>query len=448
MTPRDWLATLLKPRAAERRALADARWQGLPLERRTPQQAAGRAYVACGATHGVMERCNYACTSCYLTDIANTTRPLPFAEVREQLDTLRRHLGPSGKAQITSGEVTLLSREELGKIVAYAREIGLDPMVMTNGERFVEDPAYLPELVSDHGLRKVSIHIDSTQRGRAEALKPQTEVELHPVRDRYAAMIRETRKETGKRLHAAQTVTVTPDNVDEVPAIVQWAIANCDAFRLFSFQPIAEVGRTRDERPEQMTLDAVWERIRTGAGRPLNREALHFGHPDCNIVCPMIVVDHGNGIDVIESVREDNRHDLRVMQGAIEIFGGLKNVDEGLLERGLRLAGRALSRPGYLLSLPFYGLYRLAGELRRLPRWLGAALRGRLRVRPFCIIVHQFMDADELETPLGRERLAACTFKVPIDGELVSMCEVNATGLRKELNRAAGSTSRRASAAS
>jgi hypothetical protein len=43
------------------------------------------------------------------------------------------------------------------------------------------------------------------------------------------------------------------------------------------------------------------------------------------------------------------------------------------------------------------------------------------------------MDAQELATPTGRERLRACAFRVPVDGKMVSMCEVNATGLRKEL---------------
>ena len=40
------------------------------------------------------------------------------------------------------------------------------------------------------------------------------------------------------------------------------------------------------------------------------------------------------------------------------------------------------------------------------------------------------MSADELETPIGRERLDLCAFQVPIEGEMRSMCEVNALGLR------------------
>ena len=105
---------------SELRQLLDQRWRELPATTRTPQQLAGRGGIACGATHGVMERCNFACTSCYLSDVANQTNPLPFAEVKAQLDALRTHLGPGGKVQITAGEVTLLDKHDLGRIVAFS----------------------------------------------------------------------------------------------------------------------------------------------------------------------------------------------------------------------------------------------------------------------------------------------------------------------------------------
>ena len=41
------------------------------------------------------------------------------------------------------------------------------------------------------------------------------------------------------------------------------------------------------------------------------------------------------------------------------------------------------------------------------------------------------MNADQLKTPQGQERLDLCAFQVPIGSELVSMCEVNALGLRE-----------------
>jgi hypothetical protein len=45
------------------------------------------------------------------------------------------------------------------------------------------------------------------------------------------------------------------------------------------------------------------------------------------------------------------------------------------------------------------------------------------------------MSAAETTTALGQERLAACVFRVPINGQLQSMCAVNALGLREAYYR-------------
>ena len=196
-----WLESIVRPVPAERRRRSRERFEALPASLQTEEQIIGLAHHSCGATHGVMERCDLACTSCYLGEEANASQPLDEAETYRQLDKLREFLGPQGKAQITSGEVTLLPREVLGRYVRYALDIGLDPMVMTHGRRFLEEPEYLRELVEQDGLEKISIHVDSTQRGREEWHPFCTEAELHPLRDRYARLIRDTRKLTGRKLH-------------------------------------------------------------------------------------------------------------------------------------------------------------------------------------------------------------------------------------------------------
>jgi len=55
--------------------------------------------------------------------------------------------------------------------------------------------------------------------------------------------------------------------------------------------------------------------------------------------------------------------------------------------------------------------------------------------RPLMVVVHRFMEPGELQNELGRQRLEACVFKWPVDGEMVSMCEVNATNLMRELSQ-------------
>jgi len=435
---RSWFAD---PRDSERLRLNKDRWDSLPEELRVADQAAGRGYVSCGATHGVMERCDFGCTSCYLTELANSARPLPFDEVREQLDELRRALGPAGKAQITSGEVTLLPVDELGRIVDYARRIGLDPMVMSHGQRFAEEPDYLATLVEKYGLEKIAIHVDATQRGRRGHLRGASERRLDEVRDRLAELIRATRRRTKRKLHAAHTVTVTRDNLDDIAGTMRWVLDNVSAFRMVSFQPTAKVGRTRDAPLDDVSLEDVWEQICEGLGRTLNPRPMLFGHPACNIICPVVVVSFGGRHELLECTRPGNRWDRRVMQGILDRWGGISVL--GLSRLGLiRLAATMLLRaPLFVAELAAYSLYRL-WDTRS---WLGRALgrlfrRGGLRVRPLAIIVHKFMNPDELDTPLGRERLDACVLRLPVNGRMVPMCEMNATDLRRQSNEEATAT--------
>jgi len=120
------------------------------------------------------------------------------------------------------------------------------------------------------------------------------------------------------------------------------------------------------------------------------------------------------------------------MQGILDRWGGISVL--GLSRLGLiRLAATMLLRaPLFIAELAAYSLYRL-WDTRS---WLGRALghlfrRGGLRVRPLAIIVHKFMNPEELDTPLGRERLDACVLRLPVNGRMVPMCEMHATDLRR-----------------
>jgi hypothetical protein len=64
-------------------------------------------------------------------------------------------------------------------------------------------------------------------------------------------------------------------------------------------------------------------------------------------------------------------------------------------------------------------------------RWL----LGRVSFAYLNVVSHHFMSSAEIDTPLGRERLAACAFRVPIDDAMVPMCAVNALGVRERYYR-------------
>ncbi|MCZ6674101.1 MAG: radical SAM protein [Verrucomicrobia bacterium] len=415
------------------RALFAKKRAELPESLRTPQQFIGLNSVGCGATHSIMEKCNFACSSCYLTEIANFTRPLGFETIKEQLDSLRMHLGARGKVQVTSGEVTLLPVEELGRIVSYARQIGLDPMVMTNGQRLLQVRGYLNTLVEKYGLRKISFHIDTTQKGRLGMTMGLSECDIDPIRERFIELVKDVRRQTGKSLYAAQTITVTPQNFEDIPAVVDWALDHAGTFRILSLLPVAQVGRTADRDAEHITMETVWDAVCAGAGTHLNRHTMSFGHSECNITVPVVVVSAGKRRLIVEVVRKNKTWDQRIFARVIRAYAIPIDVADHRLIVVSQLLWPLLAHPTLLIELFIYGFYRLWGLGRRLPTLAMGLLS--LRVKPLLLVVHKFMGRDELETPLGQERLDACTFKLPVDGRMISMCEMNATDQRLRLNR-------------
>ena len=304
----------LAQEAAEVRAALAAAWQRVPESFRGPTQFMGRQYAGCGATIGAMPKCDFSCTGCYLNADANRARPAPLAEIKEQLQKIRAWLGPCGNVQLTDGEVSLRKESELIEIIAYARAIGLVPMLMSHGETFRRRPGLLERLMQQGGLTEVSIHIDTTQRGRRDGYRTaQTEAELDGLRAEFAQLIRTARARTGLRLEAASTVTVTQQNLEGVPGIIRWFLANADAFKIVSFQPLADVGRT-DRSLKGVSADQLWLRIATGTGDPtIQRGEGWLGHPACSRFVQGIAVRRRNAMAFVPLYRRDQKDEMQAL---------------------------------------------------------------------------------------------------------------------------------------
>jgi radical SAM family protein len=425
------------PATPEKRQLLAERWEGLDPALRRPGQGLGRKATGCGATLGVQPRCDFACTGCYLGSEANRIPPLPVAAICRQLDELRRHLGPKSNVQITDGEVTLRPVEELVAILRYAREIGVIPMLMTHGDHLRRRPGLLERLMTEGGLSEISLHVDTTQRGRLGYRAPAAERDLHPLRDELAGIVRAARRQTGLPLRAATTLTVTRDNLSGVADVVQWTVRNRDAVSLVSFQPLAQVGRTRRDLVGVSAAE-LWGEVARGVapfGLDLaSAEPLSFGHPACTRFVPLLAVERpGASLRLLQMIRDDP-DDVAVME---EFFarglGGAAFRDDSRLEKVARGAGMVGRAPGWLLGRARrWADRRLREELGTpLPRLLWDALRGRVRIDGLTLTSHHFMSPAELATDLGRERLAACVFRLPAKGEMIPMCQVNAGGVRE-----------------
>jgi hypothetical protein len=408
----------------EARAALAAAWATLPHALRGPTQFLGRHYAGCAATIGAMPRCDFTCSGCYLGADANRMRPVPVAELKAQLRAIRSWLGPAGNLQLTDGEVTLRAPSELVEVIAYARAIGLVPMLMTHGETFRRTPGLLERLMTEGGLTEISVHVDTTMRGRRDGYaRAETEADLDGLRAEFAEMIRTARRRAGRRLEAASTVTVTRRNLEGVPGIVRWFLRNADAFKMVSFQPLAAVGRT-DPALDGVGADELWEHIAAGAGDPdIRRGEGWLGHPACSRFVQGLVA--GRGATFVPLYRRDRPDEMRVLGELLDRLGGTS----------FRLDGRAraLGRAAWILAR--HGRFLATRAVPHL--WRLARRAGSLRPRYFCLVSHHFMSATEASTPGGRERLAVCAFRVPLGGRLEPMCAVNALGLRDAYYRTA-----------
>ena len=436
-TFRDAFRLVGQPISPEKKAILADRWQGLDPRWRKLTQGLGRQATGCGATIGMHPRCDFDCEGCYLGSDANRVPRRSTDEIFRQLEAMRAYLGPKANVQLTDGEVTLLPVEELVAVLNRARELELLPMIMTHGDSFRRRPGLLERLVVEGGMTEMSIHVDTTQRGRLGYKGVANELALMPLREEFAAMIRETRRSTGVKLRSATTMTITRDNLDGVPAVVAWCLENRDVFGMISFQPLAQVGRTRDGL-SGVTMQELWSRVgdalrpygftNNGAGPFL------FGHPDCTRLELMTVYQrNGEAPRVFSIFREGDPGDEALLADFhARGLAGINFRDDTTLERVCRALGVALNNPLWIAGPARRFLAsRLAHFGTSLPGLAWDLARRRVRLDGFSIVSHHFMSGAELSSPVGEERLAACAFKLPVDGRMVSMCEVNAGGLRE-----------------
>ena len=429
-----WQA-FLHPINREKANILRDRWNALPPELQTPNQISGRHLTHCGFILGA-SYCSFHCTHCYLPKNANKI-PIPsLAEVKEQIDANRRFQGPGGGLQITGGDVADAywrsgRTDELIEIIRYAYQVGLVPMLMTHGQTLIEQPQFLERLVVEGGLRQVSVHIDSTQAGRHgyPIGRVQGEADLHPVREAFTQLARDIRTKTGFQLEYALSFTVTQNNVDDVPEVIRWYLADPERthiWRMLSFQPEADTGRTIFSKQRALP-ERVWEKIQEGTGLPVEKSGTHFGHPDCNSWASILISRRsGRYLPLLPT----DTTTKRLLGEILKRVGGLSLVTDDAHTTPWRLGGIFMQNPGLTVQAVFH-LVRLIVS-GRLPFDIFVDLLAG-RAHTLGVGTHNFMDAAEVACadtdPTIKARLESCVFKgaVKEDGEwrAVPMCQMN-----------------------
>ena len=425
-----------RPVAGEKADLLKERWASLPPELRTPGQISGRHLTHCGFVTGA-SYCSFHCTHCYLPKNANQV-PIPsLAEMKEQIEVNRRFQGPGGGLQLTGGDVADAywrsgRQEELVEIVRYAIGAGLVPMLMTHGQTLIEHPEFLEELMVRGGLRQVAVHVDMTQAGRHgyPIGRVKSEADLHPVRDAFTELALRLRAKTGLPLEYAHNATVTRRNIEFISEILRWALADpqrTHIWRMFSFQPEADTGRTVFSQ-QPITPALVWEKICDGTGLPLEKDATSFGHPDCNSWASLLVTRPAGEVMPLLPTDPATK---RLLGEILARIGGLSLVTDDAGTPPYRLAGILCQNPGLSLRL-FAHAARLIGSGRYPWKFVKALLGGQAHT--VGVGMHNFMDAAQVANaandPVVTARLDSCVFKGAVkndagEWEAVPMCSMN-----------------------
>ncbi len=357
-------------------------------------QTAGRFYpIACVALE-VTQRCNLDCTLCYLSDSAEMAFDVPLTVLYRRIDMIRNHYGLQASVQITGGDPTLRKVEDLQAICAYIRKMGLRSCLMTNGIRASRS---MLQALAETGLDDVAFHVDLTQERKGYP----TEKSLNTVRHDYIQRCE------GLGLRVLFNTTVFDGNFAELPDLALFFRREASKIRLAGFNLQAETGRgIEGARTETLTINNVAAGLEAGMGTEIDFDVGKVGHESCTRYGSLLIAGDA-AISALANRKLfedilDKMDQHEVSQDAItEIQPTLRRVYS-------RSVGLALRSAAFLLGR----LWHLRGGL----------LESRGRVHSLTLLIHNFMDAKELD----EERCASCVFMVATENGPTSMCVHNA----------------------
>ncbi len=157
--------------------------------------------------------CNIKCKGCYRLIMGEGHKPLE--QIKEEILFLKKWRN-CDNISLAGGEPVL--HPKIMEIIAFIKSLKMKSIMLTNGY------ALNDKLLSDlkkAGLFGLSFHIDITQtRPEFKKEKLKSELELNDLRLKYAKMLHK------HGFYAHFGITVTSENLKEVPALIQWALDN------------------------------------------------------------------------------------------------------------------------------------------------------------------------------------------------------------------------------
>jgi len=358
------------------------------------RQTAGRMFSIACVSLEITQRCNLDCTLCYLSTRAEMAKDVPLPILFDRIDTIASHYGKGTSVQISGGDPTVRKIEDLEALCRYIRKQGLRSCLMTNGIRAKRS---MIERLARSGLDDIAFHVDLTQQRKGYA----TEVSLNSVRLDYV----QRAQKLGLRI--LFNTTLFEGNIRELPALARFFRKHAESIDLISFQMQADTGRgVLRERDSVVTRETVIDSLRTGFEQELDFDAIEVGHSQCNRYTTMLCA--GGDIQQVLSNKP-------LIEDTIAALAAIDDRARGYLDPVAQAFKLLRRHPGLTARLSIEAL-RTLWQLRR------GICRSRGRVRRMSILIHDFMDASNLD----RARCESCVFMVATEDGPLSMCVHNA----------------------
>lgn len=242
-----------------------------------PSAWSGRAYDF--YVIAITDRCNIRCPVCYAACSPAGQRFLSLDELRRAARLVKSNGGR--RLSMSGGEPTM--HPQLPEMIRIVRqEIGLSPVLVTNGLRIAEDYSFLLTLKAA-GLRRVHLQFDTLDNETYRAIRGRNDV---------GEKLRAVDHVVSAGMHLGLVSTVCALNLGEAGKLLEFAQQLVPALRILVFQPAVPTGRFPDYLQTVTREDVV--RALTGfrgsyvlresdfAPFPRPESGHQAAHPDCS----------------------------------------------------------------------------------------------------------------------------------------------------------------------
>ncbi|MBD3379138.1 MAG: radical SAM protein [Candidatus Omnitrophica bacterium] len=207
----------------------------------------------------ITTRCNMRCPVCYI-DAESTGRDMPLAEIERIVDRITEE-DPNTHLILIGGEPTI--HKEFFKILAMIRQKGLmkRTFIATNGITLADKE--FCKRVQDAGIKKFYLGFDGTDREACKKIRG-SYIAYDSVRKAL-----ENIRENGKAWIIISITAVKDLNVEDIPKVIEFAMANSDIVKRIMISPEVFCGRINEKEDlaaERLTGDCIETYLRDFLG--------------------------------------------------------------------------------------------------------------------------------------------------------------------------------------